>query len=79
MNANANHVYGYGWAAFGRDGSIYHWNGVHETRKDCIANALLGCMGAVDYGRLGNDSDRWKMCYREGCRVRKVAICEYVP
>lgn len=67
------------WALKRRNGVIAQWAGCHSRRKNLIAIAVQGSMGATDYHRLGNDAARWRYCYANGNRIVRVTVAEAQP
>jgi hypothetical protein len=62
------------WAAFQPNGQMMSWIGALPTRRQVIHEAVRGGMSANEYYAYGEDSTRWKHCYRRGFRVKRVRL-----
>ena len=62
------------WAAFRPDGEMMVWAGAMPTRAKMMHIAVKGGMGSREYDALGNDSSRWRHCYKRGFRIKRVRL-----
>lgn len=61
------------YVAKGRDGRVRPWT-MAPNRTDCMRRATASMMSAREYDALETTSERWKHCYRNGCRIVRATL-----